>query len=120
MAERRVVTLEPTVGAQGAVLAGDRDDICGSHGVSKSLRVLVALAKRGPRATGATEQPWIPAFAGMTSKADSLLLCSLSRARTRIFVSAAAGGDRLIGAHGRRQDPKTPVEQALMRGLVTA
>jgi len=28
-------------------------------------------------------------------------------------------GSGLIGAHGRRQDPKTPVEQALMRGLVT-
>ncbi|HEY1431296.1 MAG TPA: hypothetical protein VGF39_06675 [Stellaceae bacterium] len=26
----------------------------------------------------------------------------------------------LEGAHSRRQDPKTPVEQALMRGLVTA
>jgi hypothetical protein len=24
------------------------------------------------------------------------------------------------GAHGRRQRPKTPVEQALMRGLTTA
>jgi len=28
-------------------------------------------------------------------------------------------GCRLRGAHGRGQDPKTPVEQAFMRGLVT-
>jgi len=27
---------------------------------------------------------------------------------------------KVFGAHGRRQDPKTPVEQALMRGLGTA
>jgi hypothetical protein len=26
----------------------------------------------------------------------------------------------IVGAHSRRQDPKTPVEQALMRGLGTA
>src|SRR5215469_13177045 len=48
-----------------------------------------------------------------------LLLCSLSRVQTQFFVSAASEG-RLIGAHSRRQDPKTPVEQALMRGLATA
>jgi hypothetical protein len=30
------------------------------------------------------------------------------------------GWGRLGGAHCRRQDLKTPVEQALMRGLVTA
>jgi hypothetical protein len=36
-----------------------------------------------------------------------------------IILSAAADG-AVIGAHGRRQDPKTPVEQALMRGLATA
>jgi hypothetical protein len=36
-----------------------------------------------------------------------------------IILSAAADG-AVIGAHGRRQDPKTPVEQALMRGLGTA
>jgi len=36
-----------------------------------------------------------------------------------VFYSAAADcADR--GAHSRRQDPKTPVEQALMRGLGTA
>jgi hypothetical protein len=27
---------------------------------------------------------------------------------------------QVFGAHSRRQDPKTPVEQALMRGLDTA
>src|SRR6266446_8587525 len=32
----------------------------------------------------------------------------------------SGGRGRLGGAHSRRQDPKTPVEQALMRGLVTA
>src|SRR5215469_18915953 len=48
-----------------------------------------------------------------------LLSCSLSRVQTQFFVSAASEG-RLIGAHSRRQDPKTPVEQALMRGLATA
>jgi hypothetical protein len=26
----------------------------------------------------------------------------------------------IVGAHSKRQDPKTPVEQALMRGLGTA
>jgi hypothetical protein len=36
------------------------------------------------------------------------------------ICSAAAEGAGLGGAHGRRQDPKTPVEQALMRGLATA
>jgi hypothetical protein len=35
--------------------------------------------------------------------------------------SFRGGGEaQFIGAHGRRQDPKTPVEQALMRGLATA
>jgi hypothetical protein len=37
-----------------------------------------------------------------------------------IFRFRSGGGGRLGGAHGRRQDPKTPVEQALMRGLATA
>ena len=37
-----------------------------------------------------------------------------------IFRLRCSGGGRLIGAHSRRQGPKTPVEQALMRGLVTA
>jgi hypothetical protein len=37
-----------------------------------------------------------------------------------IIRSAAAEGRSLLGAHGRRQNPKTPVEQALMRGLATA
>jgi hypothetical protein len=32
----------------------------------------------------------------------------------------APEGCSSLGGHGRRQDPKTPVEQALMRGLVTA
>ena len=32
----------------------------------------------------------------------------------------SGGRGQLGGAHSRRQDPKTPVEQALMRGLVTA
>ena len=49
-----------------------------------------------------------------------LLSCSRSRVRTQLFVSAVAGRGRLGGAHSRRQDPKTPVEHALMRGLVTA
>jgi hypothetical protein len=46
-------------------------------------------------------------------------------------MSAFKGSDEIIrpqlvrmlkarGAQGRRQDPKTPVEQALMRGLDTA
>jgi hypothetical protein len=38
----------------------------------------------------------------------------------RDFSIRRSGGCRLRDAHGRRQDPKTPVEQALMRGLVTA
>ena len=34
--------------------------------------------------------------------------------------SVVADGLRLRGLQSRRQDPKTPVEQALMRGLATA
>jgi hypothetical protein len=37
-----------------------------------------------------------------------------------VIGSATAEGRSLLGAHGRRQNPKTPVEQALMRGLATA
>src|SRR5271167_911460 len=37
-----------------------------------------------------------------------------------IICFRSGGRGRLGGAHSRRQDPKTPVEQALMRGLVTA
>jgi hypothetical protein len=38
-----------------------------------------------------------------------------------LFRSAAADGTgRRMDAQGRRQDLKTPVEQALMRGLDTA
>jgi hypothetical protein len=38
-----------------------------------------------------------------------------------LFRSAAADfAGRRMDAQGRRQDPKTPVEQALMRGLDTA
>jgi len=36
------------------------------------------------------------------------------------FRSAAADGTGRMDAQGRRQDLKTPVEQALMRGLGTA
>ena len=44
---------------------------------------------------------------------------SLFKGQGAVFYSAAADcADR--GAHSRRQDPKTPVEQALMRGLGTA
>ena len=38
--------------------------------------------------------------------------------RNNLFRCGGRGWVR--DAHGRRQDPKTPVEQALMRGLVTA
>ena len=37
-----------------------------------------------------------------------------------IICFRSGGKGRLGGAHSRRQDPKTPVEHALMRGLVTA
>jgi hypothetical protein len=33
---------------------------------------------------------------------------------------SAAAEENRFDAHGRRQNPKTPVEQALMRGLDTA
>jgi len=47
--------------------------------------------------------------------------CPLSRGRARVSRSAAADrAGRRIDAQGRRQDLKTPVEQALMRGLDTA
>ena len=50
-----------------------------------------------------------------------LLSCPLSRGRARVSRSAAADrAGRRIDAQGRRQDLKTPVEQALMRGLDTA
>ena len=48
-----------------------------------------------------------------------LLSCSLSRFRAQLFVALRRRGS-LLGAHRRRQNPKTPVEQALMRGLDTA
>ncbi|MGH6869841.1 MAG: hypothetical protein ACREDA_13425, partial [Methylocella sp.] len=38
----------------------------------------------------------------------------------RNYWFRSGGWGRHGGAHGRRQDLKTPVEQALMRGLVTA
>ena len=41
------------------------------------------------------------------------------KGRRAVFYSAAATAP-IVGAHSRRQDPKTPVEQALMRGLGTA
>ena len=50
----------------------------------------------------------------------SLLSCSLSRFGTQNICFRGSGTGRLRGAHSRRQDPKTPVEQALIRGLVTA
>jgi hypothetical protein len=68
---------------------------------------------------------------------NSLLSCSLSRGGAQFFTpppqTAPIVGAHsaqfftpppqtapIVGAHSRRQDPKTPVEQALMRGLDTA
>jgi len=52
---------------------------------------------------------------------NAQLSCPLSRGRARVSRSAAADrAGRRIDAQGRRQDLKTPVEQALMRGLDTA
>jgi hypothetical protein len=36
------------------------------------------------------------------------------------IIRSALRRRQVRDAHGRRQDPKTPVEQALMRGLDTA
>src|SRR5262249_15790577 len=44
----------------------------------------------------------------------SLLSCSLSRFGTQNICFRGSGTGRLRGAHSRRQDPKTPVEQALI------
>jgi hypothetical protein len=49
----------------------------------------------------------------------SLLSCSLSRGGAQFFTPPPRTAP-IVGAHSRRQDPKTPVEQALMRGLGTA
>jgi len=50
---------------------------------------------------------------------NSLLSCSLSRDGAQLFVRGS-GFVQIFDAHSRRQDAKTPVEQALMRGLGTA
>jgi hypothetical protein len=50
---------------------------------------------------------------------NSLLSCSLSRGGAQFFTPPPRTAP-IVGAHSRRQDPKTPVEQALMRGLGTA
>ena len=50
---------------------------------------------------------------------NGLLSCSLSRGGAQFFTPPPRTAP-IVGAHSRRQDPKTPVEQALMRGLGTA
>ena len=50
---------------------------------------------------------------------NGLLSCSLSRGGAQFFTPRPRTAP-IVGAHSRRQDPKTPVEQALMRGLGTA
>jgi hypothetical protein len=50
---------------------------------------------------------------------NSLLSCSLSRGGAQFFTPPPRTAP-IIGAHSRRQDFKTPVKQALMRGLGTA
>ena len=49
----------------------------------------------------------------------SQLSCSLSRGGAQFFTPPPRTAP-IVGAHSRRQDPKTPVEQTLMRGLGTA
>jgi hypothetical protein len=44
---------------------------------------------------------------------------SLSRGSAQFFTPPPRIAP-IVSAHSRRQDPKTPVEQALMRGLGTA
>ena len=56
----------------------------------------------------------------LTYFGDNLFLMFAFKRSDAIFRLRCSGGGRLIGAHSRRQGPKTPVEQALMRGLVTA
>ena len=48
-----------------------------------------------------------------------LVSCSLSRGVAQFFTPPPRTAP-IVSAHSRRQDPKTPVEQALMRGLGTA
>jgi hypothetical protein len=50
---------------------------------------------------------------------NSLLSCSPSRDSAQFFAPPWRMA-WVMDAHSRRQDPKTPVEQALMRGLGTA
>jgi hypothetical protein len=50
---------------------------------------------------------------------NGLLSCSLSRGGAQFFTPPPRTAS-IVGAHSRRQDPKTPVEQALMRRLGTA
>src|SRR6185436_7997955 len=47
---------------------------------------------------------------------NGLLSCSLSRGSAQFFTPPPRTAP-IVRAHSRRQDPKTPVEQALMRGL---
>jgi len=59
--------------------------------------------------------PWLLAGLG------AFLGLSAFKMSGALFRSAAADGTgRRMDAQGRRQDLKTPVEQALMRGLDTA
>ena len=52
---------------------------------------------------------------------NSLLSCSLSRTRACLTCRQQPGKNFFsAGAQSRRQGPKTPVQQALMRGLDTA
>jgi hypothetical protein len=60
-----------------------------------------------------------PSFANAAKFFNSLLSCSLSRGSAQFFTPPPRTAP-IVGAHSRRQDPKTPVEQALMRGLGTA
>jgi hypothetical protein len=72
-----------------------------------------------PPFTRPNDPPWKP-----TSRLISRFSAACSHVRFqgfgRNYLFRCSGRGRLIGAHSRRQDPKTPVEQALMRGLVTA
>jgi hypothetical protein len=67
--------------------------------------------------TNPMSKSWIKVYQMQISAA--CLSCSLSRGSAQFFTPPLRTAP-IVGAHSKRQDPKTPVEQALMRGLGTA
>ena len=86
-------------------------------GVTKMTQNPIQCRAHGARRRRSAHQSWSPA--STIPNFSSPLSCSLSRGGAQFFTPPPRTAP-IVGAHSRRQDPKTPVEQALMRGLGTA